>query len=225
MLPCKHLSKWDWRIRIGLLALSFVPLFADSVRVLQLSTGAAVTPNDARVVVSTLPVAMHIISASIYCVLGSFQFSPSMRRNRPNWHRISRWVLVPCGLLAVFSGLWMTQFNPIGIDPPVSFDGPALYAVRLLVGSAMALFLRLGVAAILRRDVPHHQAGMMRSYALGLGAGTQVLTHLPWFLLPITHGQLTRTLCMTARWAVNLAVAEWLISRQHFKPLAAIGNG
>jgi uncharacterized membrane protein len=218
----KHLSKRDWLIPTGLLALSFVPIAAGTVRVLQLSTDATVTLDDARFVASPLPVVIHILSASIYCVLGSFQFSPSLRSRRPHWHRISGWVLVPCGLIVAFSGLWMTQFYPKGIDPPASYDGTALYVVRILAGSSMALFLCLGVAAILRRDIAHHRAWMMRSYALGLGAGTQVLTHLPWFLFPHIQGELTRTLCMAAGWAINLAVAEWLISRPNFKPLAAV---
>ena len=40
----------------------------------------------------------------------------------------------------------MTLFYPRGIDPPASFDGPLVYAVRLLAGSAMALSLCLGFA-------------------------------------------------------------------------------
>jgi hypothetical protein len=55
---------------------------------------------------------------------------------------------------------------------------------------------------------------MLRGYALGLGAGTQVLTHLPWDLLPDIRGELARTLLMAAGWAVNLAVAEWSISHE-----------
>ncbi len=225
MSPYKHLSKRDWLIPTGLLALSFVPILAGAVRVFQLSTGTATTLDEARFVESPLPVVIHILSAAIYCALGAFQFSPSLRRRRPNWHRLSGRVIVPSGLIVAFSGLWMTQFYPKGIDPPASFDGTALYVIRLLAGSAMALFLCLGVAAILQRDIAHHRAWMMRSYALGLGAGTQALTHLPWFLFPRIQGELTRTLCMAAGWAINLAVAEWLISRQPFKPLAAIGNG
>ena len=49
---------------------------------------------------------------------------------------------------------------------------------------------------------------MMRGYALGLGAGTQALTHLPWCLFPAIQGELSRALCMAAGWAINLAVAE-----------------
>ena len=40
----------------------------------------------------------------------------------------------------------------------------------------MILCLVLGLRAILRRDVPTHRAWMIRAYALGLGAGTQVVT-------------------------------------------------
>ena len=52
---------------------------------------------------------------------------------------------------------------------------------------------------------------MVRGYALGLGAGTQVLTHLPWFLFPAIQGEFTRALFMGAGWAINLVVAEWII--------------
>jgi uncharacterized membrane protein len=224
MLAYKWLAKRDWLIPIGLLALGFVPIVAGTFRILQLSSDAASTPNDARFLASPLPVLIHIFSSTIYFVLGSFQFFPSLRSKRPSWHRISGRLLVPCGLLSAFSGLWMTQFYPRGIDPPASFDGVALYMIRLLIGFAMALFLSLGVAAILRRDVPNHRAWMMRSYALGLGAGTQAFTHIPWFLFPSIQGELTRTLCMAAGWAINLAVAEWLIWRKAVTPLAAIAN-
>ena len=59
--------------------------------------------------------------------------------------------------------------------------------------------------------MPLHQAP--HNYALGLGAGTQAFTHIPWLLFPGIHGGLARTLCMAAGWALNLVVAEWLISR------------
>jgi hypothetical protein len=113
----------------------------------------------------------------------------------------------------------MTQFYPpvdaVGpVLTPVHFDGAFLYVIRLVVGLAMALSLCLGVVAIRRRDIPSHQAWMLRGYALGLGAGTQVFTHIPWVLLPNIQGELARTLFMAAGWAINLAVAEWLILRK-----------
>ena len=207
-------AKSEWLIPAGLIALSFIPIVAGIFRVVGLGSGVEITADNARFFAAPLPVVLHIISTVIYCVLGAFQFSPSFRRRKPNWHRAAGRILIPCGLVVALSGLWMTQFYAPANYPPVNFDGPVLYAIRLLVGSAMALCLCLGFAAIRKRDIPHHRAWMMRGYALGLGAGTQVFTHFPMFLFPSIQGELARTLCMGAGWAINLAVAEWLISRE-----------
>jgi uncharacterized membrane protein len=202
-------AKSDWLIPAGLITLSLIPAAVGTLRIAQLGWGAQITPDNARFFAAPWPVVLHIAGALIFCVLGAFQFSASLRRRKPGWHRAAGRVLIPCGLVAALAGLWMTQFYP-----SVEFDGPWLYTIRLLVGSAMALFLCLGVAAIRRRDIPRHRAWMMRSYALGMGAGTQVITHLPWFLFPGIQGELARTLFMGAAWAINVAVAEWLISRE-----------
>ena len=212
-------TKSEWLIPAGLIALSFIPIVAGTFRVVGIGIGVEITADNARFFAAPLPVVLHIISTVIYCVLGAFQFSPSFRRRKPNWHRAAGRILIPCGLVVALSGLWMTQFYPPVNYPPVNFDGPVLYAIRLLVGSAMALCLCLGFAAIRKRDISHHRAWMMRSYALGLGAGTQVFTHLPMFLFPSLQRELARTLCMGAGWAINLAVAEWLISRERRRPL------
>ena len=214
-------AKADWLIPVGLLALSFIPMVGGTFRLIQLAAGAQITPDNARFFAAPWPVVLHIVSASLFCVFGAFQFAPGLRRRRPDWHRMVGRLLVPYGLAAALSGLWMTQFYATGNEPPASFDGPFVYAIRLLAGSAMALFLCLGVAAVLTRDIPRHQAWMMRGYALGLGAGTQVLTHLPWFMFPSIRGELARTLFMAAGWAINLAAAEWLISRERARPRAA----
>ena len=55
---------------------------------------------------------------------------------------------------------------------------------------------------------------MTRGYALGLGAGTQLLTHIPFFPFPGIQGQFTRALFVGAGWAINLAVAERVIRRR-----------
>ncbi len=195
-----------WLVPAALIALSAVPVAAGAVRLVGLAGGAEITPENVRFFAAPLPVVLHIISVSLYCILGAFQFSPGISRRRPGWHRAAGRILVPCGLIAALSGLWLTQFYP-----PVDHAGPFLYVIRLVVGSAMVLFICLGFAAIRRRDIPRHLAWMMRCYALGLGAGTQGLTHLPWFLFPAIQGELTRALCMGAGWAINLVVAEWII--------------
>ncbi len=210
------LSKADWLIPAGLIALSSVPLVAGTIRVAELLQGVEISPDNARFVAAPLPIVLHILSAAVYCLLGAFQFSPGFRRRNPKWHRAAGRILIPCGLVAALSALWMTQFHPLGNfkGPLVAdFDGRFLYVIRLLVGSAMTLFLTLGVVAILRRDFQQHGAWMIRAYALGLGAGTQVFTHIPWILFPDIRGEFARTLFMGAGWAINAAVAEWLIFR------------
>lgn len=196
----------EWLIPTALILLSVVPVIAGAVRMSQLTGGAAITPDNARFFASPLPVVLHIISVTLYALLGAFQFAPGFRRRHRGWHRVAGWLLIPSGLIAALSGLWMTHFYPWP-----KYDGDILYGIRLLFGAAMLLSLLLGTAAIGRRDFVSHGAWMIRGYAIGLGAGTQVFTHLPWFLFPAIQGEGTRALFMAAGWVINLAVAEWLI--------------
>ena len=210
-------SRRDWLIPTGLLLLSAVPIAAGTYRLMQLSGGAVITPDNARFFAAPVPVVIHIVSVSLFSVLGAFQFVDGIRRRWPSWHRGAGKLLVLAGLLAAMTGLWMTQFYP----SPTG-DGMALYFIRLLVGGAMALSMVMGVAAIRRRDVPNHSAWMIRAYALGMGAGTQVLTHLPWFLIVGSKpGEVPRALLMGAGWAINLIVAEWVIHQRRKLGIAA----
>jgi RsiW-degrading membrane proteinase PrsW (M82 family) len=155
---------------------------------------------------------VHIVSVTLYSLLGALQFVPSLRRGRPCWHRIAGRILVPAGVLVALSGLWM---NFLYARPPG--DGESLVVVRLIVGSLMLASIVLAVFAIRRRDFPSHGAWMTRGYALALGAGTQVLTMLPWVLIfgPIgAADELPRTVLMTAGWVINLGVAEYVIRRR-----------
>jgi uncharacterized membrane protein len=173
-------------------------------------------PNNARFVASPIPVTLHIVSVTLYSLLGALQFVPSLRRGRHNWHRTVGPILVPAGVLVAVSGLWMSVFYP---RPPG--DGQSLVVVRLIVGSAMLASIVLAVFAIRRRDFTSHGAWMTRGYAIALGAGTQVFTLLPWNRMfgPIgAADELPRTVLVTAGWVINLAVAEWIIRRRPSPP-------
>ena len=196
----------QWRVTAGLLALSFVPMVAGAARLSQLAGGATVTEANQRFFDQPLPVVLHIVGATVFSLLGAFQFVPSLRRRR--WHRIAGRIALPMGLVASLSGLWMTFFYawPAG-------DELSLAVVRTVVGVGMTAALVLALVAVRRRDFRAHRAWVTRGYALGLGAGTQVLTHLPW--LATGHPPLgwPRTFAMAAGWGINLAVAEWAIRR------------
>lgn len=192
----------------GLIVLGIIPMVAGAFRLTQLAGGAAITPENARFFASPLPVVLHIAGVSFYSMLGAFQFAPRFRRRRPQWHRVSGRLLVPCGLVAAITGLWMTLFYP-----RIEGDGDLLTVFRLVFGTAMLLALLLGLAAILRRDIARHRAWMTRGYAIGMGAGTQALTQLPLLLIFGAPGEIPRALLMGAGWVINLGIAEWIIRK------------
>ena len=205
-------ARREWWIPASLLALTLVPVAAGVFRVAELAAGEANETNQ-RFFDMPVPVIVHVFGATIYCVLGAFQFMPSFRRRRPRWHRWSGRVLVPAGLAAALSGLWMS----VSYDLP-AHDNTALMWIRLVFGSLMVTGLVLGILAILRRDVRTHQRWMARAYAVAQGAGTQALILGPMVLLSNGQGvdqpagNLKAT-GMAAAWVINLAVAEWLVRR------------
>ena len=71
-------TRSEWLIPAGLIALSVIPVAAGTVRLVQLGGGAEITPDNARFFAAPLPVVLHIISASLYCIMGAFQFAPRL---------------------------------------------------------------------------------------------------------------------------------------------------
>jgi len=206
----KQKNKAEWLIPALLIVLSLIPVLAGAARLSELASGAQVTPDNARFFASPLPVVIHIVSVTLYSILGAFQFAPGFRRRNSRWHRfVGKWILVPCGLAAALSGLWMSQFYSLPKG-----DGELLYVFRLIFGSAMLLSIVLGAFAARRRDYARHGEWMMRGYAIGLGAGTQVFTHLPWLLFFGVPDELTRALLMAAGWIINIIFVEWIIYRR-----------
>jgi hypothetical protein len=210
-------SRADWLVPTSLILLTFVPAAAGAARLTELAGGAEITAANERYFATPLPIVLHIVSVTLYCLLGAFQFAPGFRRRHRTWHRISGRVLVPTGLVAALTGLWMTAFYP----QPAG-DGPLLITFRFLFGTAMIASIALGLREILRRNVKAHSAWMIRGYAIGLGAGTQVFTHLPWVIAGVTPVGTTRALLMAAGWVINVLVAEWIIRRKPARTRRAV---
>jgi uncharacterized membrane protein len=190
-----------------LVALVFVPILVGTLRMVEVFGGPHVLPPNPRVDASPVPVVVHILSVSLYAVLGAFQFSAGLRSRRPGWHRRVGRALVASGLIVASSGLWMTL-----LYPRPEGTGDLLYLFRLAAGSAMAASIILGFAAIRRRDVARHRAWMTRAYAIALGAGTQVFTQ-GFGETILGDGAVTNALLAGAGWAINLVVAECVIRR------------
>jgi hypothetical protein len=180
-----------WRVPAALITLSLVPVAAGAFRLGESTAGTRVTP---------VAMLLHIIGASVYCVLGAFQFIPVTRR-----HRLAGRFLVPCGLVAALSGVWMAVFHR------PEDDSALLTVLRVGFGTAMAVALVLGVMAVRRRRFGVHRVWMIRGYAIALGAGSQAVVFGLWAVVAGTPGEFGTALLMGAGWVINLAVAEWII--------------
>jgi uncharacterized membrane protein len=200
-------SQRSWPVPAGLIALSAVPLAAGTLRLVQLAGGPAVFPADHRFAGFPVALVTHIVGAAVFAIVGALQFVPRIRRHHRAWHRRAGRVVALAGLMVAGSALWLTLGYPA--QPGT---GDLLYVFRLVLAPAMIATLVLGFTAIRRRDVAAHRAWMIRAYAIGLGAGTQVFTEGLGEALFGT-GEVRGDLAKAAGWVINLAVAEWVVRR------------
>lgn len=199
-------AKHAWLLITGLITLGLIPILANFLRRIALTLDTAAAAEVAPPL--TLPVLLHIVGATVFVILGAFQFSARLRRSRPAWHRNAGRVLIGVGLLAAFSGLWLGVFYSFSAG-----SGELLLVFRLLAGLGMSLSIVLGFAAIRRRDIRRHGAWMVRAVAIGLGAGTQVLT-LGFGQAVFGKTEVSVALLNAAGWVINLAIAELTIRRR-----------
>lgn len=179
-----------WGVAFAMILLSAVPLAAGTVRLVSLADGVGATPENVRFVSSPVPVTLHVVGAMVLMVPGAFQFVPGFRRRAMAWHRWMGRLAVAAGVVVSLSGLWMSMFYRLP-----EHDGALVYAFRLLFGAAMVVAFVKAFVAVRLRDIAGHRAWMVRGYAIGLGAGTQVVTLL------------------AGAWVFNAAVAEWIVRR------------
>jgi uncharacterized membrane protein len=151
---------------------------------------------------------VHIVGATVYALVGAFQFVPRFRRRHLDWHRRAGRVLAVAGLLVAGSALWMTLFYA---EKPGT--GSVLSVLRLVFAAAMAGCLVLGVTTVRRGDVVAHRTWMLRAYAIALAAGTQAFTAGIGAAI-FGRSPLAGDLALGSAWIINLAVAEWVIRRQ-----------
>lgn len=211
------LKRSEWIALIGLLLLSLVPCVGGIFRMVELGNGSRIEflPVNPRVEAAPFPVVLHILSAVPFCILGAFQFLGSHRKQFPGWHRRAGRFIGLAGIVSALSGLWMTH----AYDFPGELQGSLLYVVRIVVGVFMTASIVLGVNAVLKKKINRHRAWMARGYALGQGAGTQVLVMIPWMVVVGEEpGGLARDVLMSVAWVINLAVVELVLASGSMSP-------
>jgi uncharacterized membrane protein len=202
-------TRIDWKVPLVLLFISAIPLAAGIARLIGLVGNPEISTENARFVAAPYPVIVHVLSAILFSILGALQFSSWLRQRSPWWHKVSGRIVIASGVLTALTGLWMTVMYPI----PHELQGGLLYAVRVFVSAVMLVSICLAVAAVKVGDIATHRAWMIRAFALGQGAGMQVVVLLPWMLLIGKPGMLQRDVLMSLAWLINLLVAEMAFQR------------
>ncbi len=162
-----------------------------------------------------LPLFLHILCAVTFLLLGTLQIWPRFRTRHMRWHRRAGKIAATAGLIGAATGIWMTLAHP-GIST-------ALLAVGRIGASAFwGVAIILAVRAVLRRDIPHHRAWMIRAYAIALPAGTLAFILAPMVIIMGEEGhEMLFDAIQVAAWPLHLAVAEWFIRRpKRRRPLA-----
>ncbi|WVX49875.1 hypothetical protein ROLI_029700 [Roseobacter fucihabitans] len=212
--PKLRLGKWEWVVLGAIFVYSFIPVVGGLIRVLELAGGPQIAPENPRASFAPTPIILHILSSSLFCVLGAFQFLPSLRHQRPAAHRAIGWLIAAAGCVSALTGLWMTHFYVF----PQTLQGAALYWARIVLGTAMVGCIIWAVIAIRSRNIFQHSTSMVRAYAIGQGASTQTVLGITWIIFvgfEATGPQ--RDGMMIFAWVLNLLVAEILI-RSILKP-------
>ncbi|MEH6725032.1 MAG: DUF2306 domain-containing protein [Hyphomicrobiales bacterium] len=203
-----RLRKSEWVILGAIFVYSFIPVVGGLIRVLELAGGPQIAPENPRASLAPTPIILHILSSSLFCVLGAFQFLPNLRRQTLAAHRAIGRVIVAAGCVSALTGLWMTHFYAF----PEALQGAKLYWVRMVLGIAMIGLIIWAVIAIRSRKLFQHSASMVRAYAIGQGASTQTVLGITWIIAVGSEamGPLRDGLMIFA-WVLNLLVAEILI--------------
>jgi uncharacterized membrane protein len=141
LVPC---SLFAFLVIVGLLA------FTQRVGLLDSSHPWAPGP------VHRTAVSLHGMIGTVAMILGPFQFSKSLRANRPRIHRVSGWIyILSVTVVSVTGYLIAKQFSPNSNTAEVS----CRYIFSLLS-------LVMAIVCVRGGDYPAHRIWMMRSYGL-----------------------------------------------------------
>ena len=158
----------------------------------------------------------HFVSAAAFAVLAPLQLWPRLRARRPALHRLVGRITAAIGAVMAVSGI------AIIYDAPDRTIGERIFMTVFF--ATYLTFLALGVRAAIARNIPAHQAWMVRMTATALTPVTQRLIFPPLAAAIGIDGMGTFwQLFVSAAWigwGLNMAVAEaWLHAASGRRPV------
>lgn len=190
-----------------LLFFTMIPITFAALRMLQLPTGTL--PQDAiKFVAVPWSLFLHALGGFLFGAIGPLQFAGALKRRFGKLHRWSGRIFIIAGVSLGLSSLYLLATFPDATTWVV-------VSARAAGGLGLILVLILALHAIAKGRVEVHRAWMIRAYAIGMGSATlAAFIQLPIFLItgePL-EGYAADVLFVAA-WAINLAIAEWVIRR------------
>lgn len=193
-------------LAVFLLVATCIPIITAALKLYQLPTGQL--PADA-IKFMAVPWVMfiHALGGLLFGLLGPVQFAGVLKRRFGRLHRVTGRVFVASGLM-----LGLSSVRLLAEFPETSTW--ILVSARLVAGLSLSLALILAMVAIRQGNVGRHRAWMIRAYAVGMGPATISFIMLPIFLV---NGKAVEgygaDLLFVGSWAINIAIAEWVIRR------------
>jgi uncharacterized membrane protein len=169
--------------------------------------GSLVHPDmKADFVAHPLGVYLHVFSAAVALLLGPFQFSARLRRDRIQFHRwMGRTYLGVGVLLGGLSGLYISQF---------AFGG---FMARLGFAALAGCWLYTGVRAFLAirsSAIEEHRKWMVRNFSLTFVA-VMLRLYIPASVFAGVDVTVAYPIIAWLCWLPNLLVAEWVYNTSH----------
>ena len=206
----KHLNRREWMFLAFIFLFSFIPTFGGMFRIAELLTGTAFIPPNPRAIAEPFPIVLHIVGSFVFCLVGAFQFIPSIRRAHPDTHRTMGKITALAGILSALTGLWMTLFFTF----PSELQGILLYWVRIILSIMMISLIIKAIISVRTGNIQAHGSAMLWAYAIGQGASTQAFLGIGWMAVSgIEPIGAVRDILMVSGWVINLLVAEYIVVR------------
>lgn len=206
------LRKTTWRLPIFLILLTILPIAASLYRLgdLVLTDSAKITdPDVLRFFQAPSPIALHVAFGSLFLMLGAFQLSPGLRNRHRRLHKRMGYIAAVSAVVFSLSGVWM-----VFAYEPHSLANAWIDVGRVFFGTAIAIFILLGVWFAIVKNLHAHRAWMIRGYALAASTGIQSYLIA---IVTVANGAFDPAFAdamMWLGWIIGVISAEWILNRK-----------
>jgi len=168
---------------------------------------------------------VHGVSGILFFLTMPFQFSPRLRTNNLNRHKIAGRIALISSYIMAISGVWM--HNVLSPD-----SQGTRYVVLIITSMAICLTFSIALWHIIKRNVQAHQKWMARAVAITLAAVTPLFIDILIVIL-FSHFEQIYTILNQLQYdygrligiMINLVIVEFILTKKIAKSRQLNGRG